>query len=138
MTTLPDKQYLRLLDANFNRSREGLRVCEDLCRFVIADRASASKLRTVRHRITEILKSLPIDKFLSSRNVKDDFGKHFDGPSKHRDGYRDLYLANLQRSKESLRVLEETMKVTFPSKAKYFKKLRFDLYEHEKRATHKF
>jgi len=44
----PVKNIYRILDANLNRAREGLRVVEEVCRFVLKDKKltlSAKKLR---------------------------------------------------------------------------------------------
>ena len=43
-------KLLRLIDANLNRSREGIRVCEDIARFVLNDK-----------RITRSFKSLKLE-----------------------------------------------------------------------------
>jgi thiamine-phosphate pyrophosphorylase len=49
------KENLRLLDANLNRLREGIRVVEDICRYIFNDKQTSQKLKNLRHnsRITE-------------------------------------------------------------------------------------
>ena len=47
----------RIIDANLNRSREGLRVCEDIARFALDSKTLTEELKTVRHRISDIAKS---------------------------------------------------------------------------------
>jgi thiamine-phosphate pyrophosphorylase len=44
---------LRLLDANANRAREGLRVIEDYARFVLDDSGLCQRLKNLRHELTE-------------------------------------------------------------------------------------
>ncbi len=127
-----------MLDANFNRSREGLRVCEDVCRFVLSSAAGASELRGLRHDITRIYKTFDLGGLLGARDAAGDTGRRFNAREKARAGWRDLYFANLQRSKESLRVLEEAAKLTRPDAAPKLKRLRFKLYEHEKNVFAKF
>ncbi|MCH2154342.1 MAG: hypothetical protein MK089_13465, partial [Phycisphaerales bacterium] len=39
----------RMADAAFNRAREGLRVLEDLSRFILDDAATATQLKQARH-----------------------------------------------------------------------------------------
>ena len=56
-------------------------------------------------------------------------------PKKKRDNLVDLFLANTQRGKESLRVLEEVLKLFDQKLSEKFKKLRFKLYEIEKAAV---
>ena len=43
------KENLRLLDANLNRLREGIRVVEDIYRYIFNDKSTASNLKTLRH-----------------------------------------------------------------------------------------
>ena len=45
----PDKSLYRILDVNFNRSKEGLRVCEDLCRYIWNQRTLTRAFKDVRH-----------------------------------------------------------------------------------------
>ena len=42
---------LRILDANSNRSREGLRVCEEVARFVLNSHPLTKDLKRLRHAI---------------------------------------------------------------------------------------
>lgn len=132
MSRVLPHQSLRILDANFNRSREGIRVCEDICRFVIHNPESATRLRAIRHGITRVYKTFSLSDLLKSRNTAEDEGKKFDASERKRTGWRDLYHANMQRSKESLRVLEEVLKLSDPGKAGAIKRLRFKLYDREK------
>jgi len=41
----------RLIDANLNRLKEGLRVVEDICRYIHNDQVLTSKLKELRHSI---------------------------------------------------------------------------------------
>jgi thiamine-phosphate pyrophosphorylase len=41
----------RLIDANLNRAREGLRVLEDLARFELDDAALSERAKQIRHGI---------------------------------------------------------------------------------------
>ncbi len=127
----------RLLDANFNRSREGLRVCEDILRFIVSDRKLSSELKELRHRLTGLLKTYPLSKLIRSRNAREDIGSALDSMEKSRADWQDIYGANLERAKESVRVLEEVSKLLYPSKVGRLKKIRFELYDHEKRSFKK-
>ena len=44
-----NENYLRLIDANLNRLREGIRVVEDIFRYVYNDKQTALKLKELRH-----------------------------------------------------------------------------------------
>lgn len=121
-----------LLDANFNRTREALRVCEDLERFERRSRSSAGELRKIRHAVTAVLKELPRRALLGGRDIAADFGKAPHKLEKHRRDTNDIYFANLQRAKESLRVLEEVLKLSDGRLSDRIKKLRFRVYDYEK------
>lgn len=121
-----------LLDANFNRVREGLRVCEDLERFGVRAQARASRLRSIRHAVTGVLKELPRKALLGGRDVSKDGGRAPHRHEKTRIDTADIYFANLQRVKESMRVLEEVLKLVDTGLSARIKRLRFDVYDYEK------
>ena len=47
------KPLLRLVDANLNRASEGLRVVEDVSRFILDDNRLFLKLRDLRHSLIQ-------------------------------------------------------------------------------------
>ena len=57
-----DKKLLRVIDANFNRCKEGLRVVEDIFRFCFEDDALRKKIRKIRHSFVGIAASPLIKK----------------------------------------------------------------------------
>ena len=131
------KEVYRIIDANFNRSREGLRVCEEVARFIWNSPRLTKDLKAVRHSISAILKDMPAaTKILnSSRDSVRDVGRC--GCSKSemsRLTDSDIFGANIQRVKESLRVLEEFFKLIDKKKSAVFTVLRFKVYEIEKKA----
>ena len=130
-----DKDILRIIDVNLNRAREGLRVCEEVVRFVLNDASLTKGLKSIRHKIQSIIKSADTDEGLlcQARNVKDDVGTELTRLEK-RDGWRSIFFANMQRVKESLRVLEEFFKLFDRNTGERFKDLRFQVYEFEKKA----
>ena len=69
------KKILRIIDANVNRATEGLRVAEDIVRFVLDDGKLTSKLKNVRHELVKTLR-LGFDKLIlaQGRDVKGDVG----------------------------------------------------------------
>src|SRR4051812_43173611 len=46
---------LRLIDANANRAREGLRVAEDYCRFVLNSAELSAAWKSLRHDLAAVL-----------------------------------------------------------------------------------
>lgn len=129
-----DEKILRIIDANFNRAREGLRVCEEVVRFCLDDDAFTGRLKEARHELTSILKSLPVErgKLLDSRDTQSDVGRDIDEGKISRKGLREIFEANVQRVKESLRVLEEFGRAVDADLAQACKDLRFRIYEIEK------
>lgn len=128
----------RIIDANINRAKEGLRVCEEITRFILNSRNLTTQFKDIRHRIDKILKYLPPDiKLLKDRaSLKDAGQKIYINELKRKD-YQDIFFANMQRVKESVRVLEEFAKLIHKNTAIKFKDLRYDIYELEKRALKK-
>ena len=134
------KKALRLIDANFNRLKEGLRVCEDIMRFVYDDHTLTRSFKNLRHTASQILLRFPVryGALVQLRNSKRDVGKKGVISDKRKPKWSDLFISNVKRSEESLRVLEETSKVVAPDNAREFQALRFRLYDLEKKALEKF
>ncbi|MBU2495816.1 MAG: thiamine phosphate synthase [Candidatus Omnitrophota bacterium] len=121
----------RIVDANFNRTREGLRVLEELARFSGQNPVLTKTLRGLRHRISVLTeRSFPRPKLLANRRSETDPGRNF-RPEK-RTGKNDLVLANSFRVTESLRVLEEMAALLKPEATASFQDLRFSFYDLEK------
>lgn len=134
MPKAPDKNILRIIDVNLNRAREGLRVCEDIVRFVLNDAASMRGLKSIRHKIQSTIDSSKIDKatLCASRNIGTDVGTELDW-LEARSSWQSIFFANIQRVKESLRVLEEFFKLFDNKTGGRFKDLRFEVYDFEKK-----
>ena len=125
----------RILDANLNRGREGLRVVEDVVRFVLDDMDLASRIKTMRHMVTSLVRQLPLDELelLSARDSQGDVGMNLNCASEDlRPDLSHIVSANIHRAQEAMRVLEELSKLYSDSVALQFKKLRFQMYEREK------
>jgi len=124
----------RLLDANLNRAREGLRVVEDSARFIWKDASLYKRLRRVRHRLHELTQDRFKD-FLKARSSETDAGRTLiEGP---RASLSAMVAANMRRAQEAMRVLEEYSKVFSPTASAEFKKIRFQLYSEEKKIFRK-
>lgn len=129
------KNIYRILDANLNRSKEGLRVCEEVVRFALNDKKLTAHLRRLRHEISRAADKLPLDyaSLLASRNSKEDVGKNFSTERQIKKiNYHKIFLRNLQRVKEALRVLEEFCLFLDQKVSKQFQHLRFKIYNLEK------
>ncbi len=124
----------RIIDANTNRLTEGLRVCEDIARFMLDDRPATSRFKSIRHRAALAVKNLGADKkaLTRFRDSDGDVGKTGIKSEKSRGTVADVFKANIKRGEESMRVLEEFAKLSNAVSADQFKKMRFELYSLEK------
>ena len=128
----------RIIDANINRAKEGLRVCEEITRFILESRRLSFQFKRIRHKIEFTLKGLPVNfSLLKGRDSLKDVGRTIHAFELKRRNFKDVFFANLQRVKESVRVLEEFAKLKSHKAALYFKKIRYELYEIEKTAAKK-
>lgn len=114
----------RIIDANINRAKEGLRVVEDICRFILDDKKLTDKVKTIRHKLTALVQ-VPDALLVSSRGSDEDVAR--DRPVPHRKSTRQIFTANCKRAAEALRVLEE-----FSKNGTQIKDLRYLLYDLEK------
>lgn len=129
MKRLDDKRaWYRLIDANFNRGKEGLRVCEDVCRFVLDDARMTRRFKDVRHALTEIMSGIGGAKVVEARNIRKDVGTGSPEYELKRTDAGSIFYANIQRVKESIRVLEEFTKLIDVSMALKLKQLRYTIY----------
>jgi thiamine-phosphate pyrophosphorylase len=129
------EKMLRILDANANRAREGLRVVEDYCRFVLDDADLSGRLKSMRHDITQQVSAITVPaEFLQARDSESDVGASGSESVGH-DGIQpaQVVLANIKRAEEALRCLEEYAKVLDAAVSDGFKQIRFELYTLEKR-----
>jgi thiamine-phosphate pyrophosphorylase len=124
---------LRILDANANRTREGLRVLEDYCRFVLNHEGFSAALKSIRHRMTDALRSVEPAAILR-RDTPGDVGTAVSLPTEtHRQDLADVVTAAGKRTGEAIRCLEEFLKITDPSAAAIMESCRYELYELERR-----
>jgi hypothetical protein len=131
-----DRPTLRIADANFNRAKEGLRVCEDICRFALGKIVLTKKFSGLRHRLTQTLKASRFSRarLLMARDTGRDPGRNLIlGPK--RKGLETVFVANIQRAKEATRVLEEITKPWDPGASRALQRLRFKIYALEKKTS---
>ena len=127
------KQLLRIIDANFNRAKEGLRVCEDVSRYGFNRQALTRQFKDIRHQLTDAVSSLKIINLVSARDIHGDVGKQSTVSELKRKTLSDVFWANAQRVKESLRVLEEVTKLLDTQCSSNIKELRYKLYALEQK-----
>ena len=122
----------RLIDASTNRCGEGLRVLEDIARFVLDDACMSQSLKQIRHDVIAAIDLLPIDRamLLASRDTRGDVGVSISTPSEAlRSSLGAVAAAGCNRCCEALRSLEEAAKVLDALEAALaFESLRYALY----------
>jgi len=122
------KENLRLIDANLNRLREGIRVVEDIYRYIFNDKENASQLKILRHKSRILL----YEELLDSRDIQNDVLKKSTASEQNRENLSSILIANFKRAQESTRVLEEFTKLISCKDSENFKSIRYELYHLEK------
>jgi thiamine-phosphate pyrophosphorylase len=125
----------RILDVNLNRAAEGMRVCEEVVRFVLNDRQLTARFRNMRHQIFRISTLSRREKIIKERDSELDVGRSLLRGELKRDNYRDIFFANIQRVKEAIRVLEEFHKLIDKNIVIKLKRLRYQVYDLEKKVA---
>ena len=123
-----DPKLERLIDANLNRLKEGIRVIEDICRYIHDNFQLTSTLKTLRHQLQQ---DYNIQR-LYYRDIESDTQKKSIKSEQQRQSLQDIIIANFSRAEESSRVLEEIFKLNDIQASERFKKIRYELYNLEK------
>ena len=124
----------RALDASANRAGEALRVLEDIVRFALDDAPLTGSLKKLRHDLAALLASCPLRHRAALRDVAGDVGAGLTAASSlPRRSVADLVAANAARAAQALRSLEEVAAVVAPGAAAGFERLRYQVYDVERR-----
>lgn len=126
MNVIADSTALfRILDANLDRAREGLRVVEEWCRFGINDSAKTSQIKHFRQAVAKWHSA----GIRAARDTPGDVGTAITHPEEAtRASLSAVLQANLARTQEALRVLEEYGKLHSAEMAEQCKQMRYELY----------
>jgi thiamine-phosphate pyrophosphorylase len=133
------REIYRILDANFNRAREALRVAEDCGRFALNDPAVTAMAKHMRSDLREVLSAMPAGEMLQARDTPGDIGTEITSPGEPvRRDLRDVAAAACRRLTESLRTIEEYAKVVAPTQTLAIERMRYDAYTLEQRLVGRF
>ncbi len=115
----------RILDANLDRAREGLRIIEEWCRFGLDDGQLTALCKQLRQELarwhTPVLKA--------ARDTSADVGTQLTHAAEAtRTDVEQVLVVNLCRVQEALRVLEEYGKVYHPDLGATCKQMRYQVY----------
>jgi thiamine-phosphate pyrophosphorylase len=122
---VPEKALLRILDANLDRAREGIRVVEEWARFALENGKLVDECKSLRHELA----ALQSPTICQSRNTPEDPGTSLSHPDEEkRSSLTGVVRANFVRTQEALRVLEEYGKLYDASFTACIKNLRYRVY----------
>ncbi len=119
-----------LVDSNVERAKEGLRVLDELARFIFCDQKIFLALKSLRHELQIVGQAFGETNLLRARSGSD-AGMVENSSENNRSNSWSLIRANCSRVSESLRVLEEFSKIYAPGATARLKKLRYKLYNLE-------
>ena len=128
MTNPISPELFRVIDANLNRLKEGIRVIEDIARYIHNNKELASQLKSLRHQS----KIDDLQNLLSTRDSVNDVLRPTVESEMNRSDLESIIVANYKRAQESSRVLEEMYKIVDPALSENFKNIRYTLYALEK------
>jgi thiamine-phosphate pyrophosphorylase len=115
----------RILDANLDRAREGLRIIEEWCRFGLNSSSLAEECKKMRQELA----ALHTWEIRQARDTPADVGTELSHPGEEtRKSIESLLQANLARVQEALRVLEEYGKLYSDNMGSLCKNLRYRVY----------
>ena len=121
-------ELYRVVDANLNRLKEGIRVVEDIMRYRDNNKILSKQLKTLRHKArVEETKEL-----LKHRDSINDVLRASTNSELQRSDTLSILTANFKRAQESSRVLEELYKLENIKYSENFKYIRYELYNLEK------
>lgn len=115
----------RILDANLDRAREGLRIIEEWCRFGLKDGKLVNECKQLRQELA----SWHDLELRLSRDTTGDPGTELTHPQEEqRADLHQLLQVNFCRVEEALRVLEEYGKIYNSKMGATFKQMRYRVY----------
>ena len=128
MTNQLSPELYRVIDANLNRLKEGIRVVEDILRYRDNNKELSSRLKLLRHKA----KTQETQELLKYRDSINDVLRSTVKSELNRTDIESIIIANFKRAQESSRVLEELYKLHSAEYSENFKYIRYELYTLEK------
>jgi thiamine-phosphate pyrophosphorylase len=128
-----ERAVYRIIDANFNRAREAIRVIEEFCRFALNSGPLTERAKQIRHELSAAINKLDAGRLISSRNTLGDVGLGKTVAQQlARGNLKDCLTAGCKRLTEALRVLAEVIQTRDWSVAESIENLRYTAYTLEK------
>ncbi len=128
-----EQAVYRIIDANFNRAREAVRVMEEFCRFSLNCQTLTARAKQLRHQLCDSLNKLDAAKLIANRDTLADVGVGgvVENQLKRTD-LQDCFTAAAKRLTEALRVMAEAIQTIDAAVAATIEKLRYQAYTLEK------
>ncbi|OHB62736.1 MAG: thiamine-phosphate diphosphorylase [Planctomycetes bacterium RBG_13_60_9] len=128
-----ERAAYRIVDANFNRAREALRVMEEYCRFVLNCGPLSERAKRLRHELCAAVGQLDAGRLMAGRDTQGDVGVGIKVAGQlERATLKDCFIAGAKRLTEALRVLAETVQIENRGVAEGIEHLRYQAYTLEK------
>jgi thiamine-phosphate pyrophosphorylase len=120
-----EQAVYRILDANLDRAREGLRIVEEWCRFGLNNAHLTNECKHLRQELASWHHGV----IRAARDTPGDPGTELTHAQEaHRTSVTDVLQANFCRVQEALRVLEEYGKLYQPEMGSACKQMRYRVY----------
>lgn len=128
-----EKGIYRIIDANFNRGREGFRVIEEYCRFYLNNSQLSGRAKQLRHLLCEAVSKMDQNRLIASRDTAGDVGvgQKIEKQLK-RKNLADTLAAACKRVPEALRAISEMTQTFAPDIAEEIEMIRYQTYTLEK------
>ncbi|MHC4757699.1 MAG: thiamine phosphate synthase, partial [Planctomycetota bacterium] len=128
-----ERSVYRIIDANFNRGREALRVIEEYCRFSLNSAALTERAKQIRHQLCSVISKLDSDRLISSRDTVGDVGVGAKVDQQlSRSSLEDCLTAACKRLTEALRTIAEVVQNIDAFVSEAVENLRYAVYTLEK------
>jgi thiamine-phosphate pyrophosphorylase len=128
-----NRAIYRIIDANYNRGREGLRVAEEFCRFALDNPQLSGRCKEIRHKLSGLIAKIDSQRLIVSRDTENDVGCDVKiAEAMKRQSLEDCVTAGLARTAEAIRAITESVAIIDAELAQEFEKIRYECYTIEK------
>jgi thiamine-phosphate pyrophosphorylase len=128
-----ERAAFRIIDANFNRAREAIRVMEDFCRFALNSARMSGRCKKLRHDLSAAICMLDEGKLIAGRDTIADVGTTIKVEGQlSRGDIKDCATAAAKRLTEALRTIAEAAQTISRPVAAAVESLRYEAYTLEK------
>ena len=128
-----ERAAYRIVDANFNRAREALRVVEEYCRFGLNSGPLSERAKRLRHELCAAVGPLDSGRLIAGRDTLGDVGIGQKVEGQHRrTTLKDCFTAAAKRLTEALRAMAEVIQTDNRAVAEAVERLRYEAYTLEK------